>query len=972
MRRVFASLALAAGTAVVASTGAFAPATASTPAGPEGSSLYVVTLAGEPVASYGGDIPGYPATTPAQGQRFDNDRPAVRAYRGYLLQQQEQVLRTVGDPDRIYSYTTALDGFAATLTPTQVRELEAMPSVTSVEPNRILTVDQASHRSAGVAAASATATSRLHELWQQVGGPNRAGKGVVVGVIDTGIWPENPSFAGIPEDRSQLAAQLPGFTGRCQAGVRWPADTCNSKVVAARYFVRGFGAGNVARADYLSPRDGSGHGSHDAAVAAGNDGVDVRIEGQDLGLVSGVAPAARLSIYKACWSAPDPDGDGCSTADVVKAVDQAVRDGVDVVNYSVSGSTDGFSDAIDLAFLNAASAGVFVATSAGNDGPATGTVASPAPWVTTVGASVDRVYQGGVHLGDGRTFVGAMLADHNVGPAPLVAAADAASPGASQHQAALCYPGSLDATTVEGAIVVCERGVTARVSKSAAVSRAGGIGMVLVNTAAGTLDPDSHSVPTVHVGVSAGQAIGRYIAGSGGHATATLVAAATKHPELPTIARFSSRGPTVDGSVLKPDLVAPGANIVAAVAPPIDLGRRWDLQSGTSAAAPDVAGLAAVALAAHPSWSPATVKSALMTTAQPLATGEGPLAQGAGQVDPARYLDPGLVYEAHPADWAALAWGHTTGTNSGVSTSTDPSDLNQPSIAVGDLVGHRVVTRTVTNVAARTETYTAQVDGLPGVAVSVSPTTLTVRPGQSATFRIGFTATNDAHYERFVTGSLVWRGSHGHVAATPVVVRPQLLAAPQQVRSPLGRQSVVLHGKAGVTGTVGLATSGLVGALPLAVRLSPRDDFDPLHPTTSTGTTVQSFSVPAGTALVRVETQMSTRAGGFDVYVYRDGHVVTSSLAPDGAAMTLSRPRPGRYQVYLVGTGAGPVAGHLTCWVVPRADAGNLVLTPRPLHVTGGERFALRASWSHLDPRLRWFGYVDYLRSARTTYLSVG
>ena len=201
-------------------------------------------------------------------------------------------------------------------------------------------------------------------VWAAHGGPENAGRNVVIGVVDTGIWPDNPSFTGLPQRTPGTAGHLPGFHGACDAAQEWTAEDCNDKVVSARWFVKGFGEENVATAEYLSPRDGTGHGSHVASTAAGDNGVRVEVDGQRFGTTSGMAPAARLAVYKACWTAPDPTQDGCTTADTVAAVDQAVADGVDVLNYSVSGS-DRLDDSVERAFLGATAAGVFVATSAG-------------------------------------------------------------------------------------------------------------------------------------------------------------------------------------------------------------------------------------------------------------------------------------------------------------------------------------------------------------------------------------------------------------------------------------------------------------------------------------------------------------------------------------------------------------------------------------------------------------------------------
>ncbi|MBA2773825.1 MAG: S8 family serine peptidase, partial [Nocardioidaceae bacterium] len=669
----------------------------------DSTSLYLVLLRTPPLATYAGGVEGLPATVPQPGKRFDASRASVAAYRSLLLEQQADVRAAAGQVAPLYSYTTALNGFAAELTARQVKELASLPEVLAVERSE-------KQRLAGwqQSGRDRPAASAPPGMWSGVGGPTKAGRGVIVGVIDSGIWPGNPSFAGIPSGPVALARRYPGFTVSCASAEQWAGTDCNDKVVSARYFVGGFGADNLAAAEYLSPRDGSGHGSHTAAIAAGNAGVWVQINDQDFGKIFGMAPGAGIAVYKACWVAPDPDDDGCTTADTVMAIDQAVSDGVDVLNYSIadadSSATEPQTDAVDLAFLNAAAAGVFISTPAGDDGPGAGTVVHQSPWVTTVAAVGQPGYQGSVTLGNGVRVQGAMVSNRQVGPNRLVDAGDVGSPTASLRRAERCFPGSLDASLVDGAIVVCERGAIARVAKSQAVNRAGGSAMILANRSSGVTNADLHSVPSLHVDRPGAAAIERYLRRSL-TPTAVLAPSRDEPAATRTIADFSGRGPVVgEADVLKPDLAASGVSVLAAVSPPSNFGRLWDLYSGTSMSAPAIAGLAAMLAARHPNWSAAAVKSALTTTAKALETGDGPFAQGAGTAAPQRMLDPGLVYDAGLPGWLGYLRGrgvHYGGSQQGRAVSG--ADLNLPSICVGSLVGSDRVTRTVTNVSGRSE-----------------------------------------------------------------------------------------------------------------------------------------------------------------------------------------------------------------------------------------------------------------------------
>ncbi|MEV1243705.1 S8 family serine peptidase [Nonomuraea sp. NPDC050022] len=454
---------------------------------------------------------------------------------------------------------------------------------------------------------------------------------------------------------------------------------CNGKLIAAKHFDAGWGGDAGVKEqlpwEFLSPRDYNGHGTHTSSTSGGNYGVRATGAAAAFGEISGIAPRVRIAAYKALWSTQDASTANGYYSDLVAAIDQAVADGVDVINYSVSGTQSDFLDPAEMAFLSAAEAGVFVAAAGGNSGPAATTVAHPSPWVTTVAAGThNRGTQGSATLGNGTTYSGASLAATKAGPAPLVDATAAELPGADPTRLAQCYAARdndgkavLDPAKVKGKIVVCDRGETPRVNKSVAVAEAGGIGMILTNTDENSLNADLHSLPTVHLAVKDRQAVKDYAAADG--ATATIdQAKINNNTPAPYVAEFSSRGPlyAAGGDLLKPDVIAPGQDILAAYAPPGANGAEFNISSGTSMAAPHVAGLAALLKDLHPDWSPMAIKSALMTSGSDILDGPGTdpsviFSQGAGHVTPNSAADPGLVYDSGIEDWIAFLCATTKG-----------------------------------------------------------------------------------------------------------------------------------------------------------------------------------------------------------------------------------------------------------------------------------------------------------------------
>jgi subtilisin family serine protease len=951
---------------------------------------YIVTMAAPPVATYNGGVSGIQATRPARGARLDARSSAVQRYRTHLLGQQSSLLKAAG-VKATEQYTVALNGFSARLTSVQAAKLAGSKSVLSVVPDTRRKPDLfETPRFLGLQGPTGA--------WAQVGGQDKAGKGVVVGVLDTGVWPENPFFAGAPvrrttpggvgstyvKDGAIHVVKKDGgeFAGACQAGEQWYPTTCNSKLVGARFYADGFVANVPAdlrgEHEFLSPRDGDGHGSHTSSTAVGNPISGMNVSGRQFGASSGMAPAAKLAMYKVCWDSTDDDLDGCFTSDMLAAVDDAVTDGVDVINFSIGGSSpESSSDPIEIAFLNAAAAGVFVATSAGNSGPGASTVGHNSPWLTTVAAATAHRFEGTVQLGNGTKIRGASFNTTPVPASPAILGSAAAVAGADPADALLCFENTLDPAKVAGKVVVCDRGVNDRVAKSAEVKRAGGVGLVMTNPTPNSLNADNHSVPTVHVQNTARQAIHDYAA-TAGATIALLVGDQTgaAPTPLPVVAGFSSRGPdlTSGGDLVKPDITAPGVDIVAAVAPGPHGGNNFEPISGTSMSSPHIAGLAALILGKRPEWSPAAVKSAMMTTATDTKTEAGarntnPFDQGAGFVAPRRFLDPGLVYDADVVDWIGYLEGTGVDTGTGV-PAIDPSDVNVPSIGIGALAGTQTVTRRVT--ATRGGTYRATVR-LPGIQATVTPSVLRLAKGQTATFKVTFTR-KSAALDTYATGFLTWAsGSTG--VRSPIAVQPVALAAPAEV-SGTGTSGTASYAvTAGTTGSIDLSVAGLTPGEVTAGSVA----IGPLNPVPGGDAANKVFevAVPEGTTLARFDEVADDAADDLDMFVFDAdfNFVAQSATGSASERVDLADPAAGTYFVVVNGfssTDGQPAGFSLRTFTVGSTAAGNLTATPDPLPATLGQPATVTLNWTGLTAGTPYLGTVSYSGSDDRTIVSIG
>ncbi|KAK3220879.1 hypothetical protein Dsin_014849 [Dipteronia sinensis] len=704
---------------------------------------------------------------------------------------------TEGDDDQdriIYSYQNAFHGVAARLSEEEAERLEEEDGVVAVFPDTKYELHTTrSPLFLGLEPEDSTS------VWSE----NLADHDVIVGVLDTGIWPESESF-----NDTGMSPVPAHWKGACETGRAFQKHHCNRKIVGARVFYHGYEAASGKineQTEYKSPRDQDGHGTHTAATVAGSPVRGANLLGYAYGTARGMAVGARIAAYKVCWSG------GCFSSDILSAVDRAVADGVNVLSISLGGGVSSYyRDSLSIAAFGAMEMGVFVSCSAGNGGPDPVSLTNVSPWITTVGAStMDRDFPATIKLGTGRIVSGVSLYK---GRRALLANTEHAlvymgTNSSSPEPSSLCLEGTLDPHVVSGKIVICDRGISPRVRKGQVVKDAGGVGMILTNTASNgeELVADCHLIPAVAVGEIEGKLIKHYVL-TNPKATATLAFLGTRlgiRPS-PVVAAFSSRGPNfLTLEILKPDIVAPGVNILASwtgeIGPsslPTDRRRvKFNILSGTSMSCPHVSGIAALLKARHPEWSPAAIKSALMTTAyvhdnthKPLrdasgSTSSSPYDHGAGHINPVKALDPGLVYDIEAQDYFEFLctqnltpmqlrifgmYSNRTCKHSLAS----PGDLNYPAISVVFPEKASVTTmtlrRTVTNVGPPVSNYHVVVSQFKGCAVTVEPTALNFTgKHQKLSYKITFKTKSRQTIPEF--GGLIWKDAV-HKVRSPVVV----------------------------------------------------------------------------------------------------------------------------------------------------------------------------------------------------------
>ncbi|XP_076956799.1 subtilisin-like protease [Bidens hawaiensis] len=553
-------------------------------------------------------------------------------YDSFLL---KVAARSNGKPVMVFKYYHVITGFAAKMSADQVKVMESLSGVLSVRPEGVYQLQTTRsphflglHHNSG--------------LWKD----SNEGKGVIIGLIDTGVTPSHPSFKddGVPPPPST-------WKGKCEV-----AGSCNNKLIGLRNFVNG-----------RPPVDEEGHGTHTSSTAAGNYVDNARVFGLGNGTASGIAPLAHVATYKVCEPL------GCLSSVVLAGMDAAIEDGVNVLSLSLGGrSAPFYIESIALGAFIAMQKGIFVSCAAANSGPASESLSNEAPWILTVGAStIDRRFQTTVILGNKKKLHGESLYQQK---------------GFEQKLRPLVYPqegcheGSLDHIDVKGKVVLCDFGAV--------------------------------------VGLKSD----------------------------PEIASFSSRGPNLASpGILKPDITGPGVDILAAWNEPVDnqTGTKaaFNVIEGTSMSCPHLAGIGALLKSVHPEWSPAAIKSAIMTTASQVNRNGEPIvdergypasvhAFGSGHVNPQKALEPGLIFDIQPEDYIPYlcGLGYTpkqiemiVKKKCSCSKPIPEAQLNYPSFVVSLERGDsKTYSRTVTNVGPPDSGYTVRDVSAPeGVSVTV-------------------------------------------------------------------------------------------------------------------------------------------------------------------------------------------------------------------------------------------------------------
>ncbi|KAJ8763268.1 hypothetical protein K2173_026169 [Erythroxylum novogranatense] len=692
-----------------------------------------------------------------------------------------------GDDDMLlYTYNHVMHGFSARLTQSQLSEIENSPA-------HLATYRESFGKLFTTHSPRFLGLNRNHGLWPTAS----YGEGMIIGIIDTGIWPESESF----NDKG-MPLVPPTWKGKCENGTDFSQVNCNRKLIGARSFSKGLKAAGRKinpEYDYDSARDFFGHGTHTASTAAGSLVEGVNHFGYARGTARGIAPGAHVAMYKVLFAT---DTTETAATDVLAGMDQAIADGVDIMSLSLGFlQTPYFNDVIAIGALSAIEKGIFVVCAAGNDG-SYGSINNGAPWITTVGAgTMDRTFTATLTLDDGLTVEGISYFPESVyiTDAPLYY-------GQGNESKAICYRGALNKSEVHGKLVFCDNTTETDVEgQKEELQRVGAYGGIFM-TDLSLLQPEDYSIPCLVLTTASGANLRSHLTNTTKVKSIKFISTNLGVKPAPQVAFFSSKGPDpINPGILKPDILAPGVDVLAAIAPnkpymdigKYDLATDYALYSGTSMATPHVAGLAALVKKVHTSWSPAAIRSSIMTTAYVVDNTHSvirdqwtglpgtPLHFGAGHISPNKALNPGLIYDMGFQDYVNFlcTLGYSKKQMSTVirrsewNCSKEQSELNYPSfIAVFNQTVYpatKKFNRVVTNVGNDTSVYGATVEIFPpaqGLRITVDPDTLLFTQRNEKQY-FSLTVEIAANTTEPVYGFVKWRDQRNQfTVSSPVVV----------------------------------------------------------------------------------------------------------------------------------------------------------------------------------------------------------
>lgn len=1000
---------------------------------PQATRVYIVQLREPSTAEHHASLSKAPARSPRadkQRARLDKANPILKAYAAQLADEQDRVLSKAGaGAQKIYSYQFGLNGFAARMSVAQAHKLENLPEVLNVWEDEIRPM------------ATRYSPTFLGLFDSGVGlrsAEGLDGEGVIIGFIDSGVAPEHPALRDTRQaDRPRLCrgswaettllgqwlcrrfTKLPdtlvfeepeSWNGVCETGEQFVETDCNNKLIGARWFVDGaLDSGPIDDDEIRSARDADGHGTHTATIAAGNR-TSASIFGTLIGDIEGIAPKARVAVYKACWLRPGDTRASCNTTDLVNAIDAAVADGVDIISYSIGSSLKKITAPDDVALMAATKAGVLSVVAAGNEGPNMGTIGSPAggPWVIAAAASSR----------DGESSVEALqitsppslngkyatkeanftppLQDRDPieGRLVLVDDDDDSLPTGTTGTSSDACQALINGDEVSGNIALIQRTGCLFEDMVKNAAEAGAIAAVVYNIAGDPIvmfgTEGLSDIPALMIGqADANLILAELDAGNDVTVVLDKSFLLTTDDTANIMASFSARGPAPVADILKPDVTAPGINILAGFTPDAanaTPGENFAFLSGTSMSTPHVAGAAALLLQAHPEWTPSAMKSALMTTArQDIKASAGlgdasPFDFGAGHIVPNEANDPGLVYDVSDDEFDAFACGTASPAVSmtrcdelaAAGLSFQAADLNQPSVAISALTSQRTVQRQVSNVSDEADSYSVSISEPPGMSVDVNPASLALGPGASASFDVTLTyLSGPLDLWRF--GSLTWSSASRDVYS-PIAVKPTSISAPDEITTFGGTGTTSFEVEFGYAGGYSPGVHGLN----LPVILDGFVDNDPTKTfsfRSTNGVTSHAISVPADQLYLRFSLFDALTDGDddLDMYVYYCGADGTScsKIGESGEPTSeeqfnVFRPAAGLYNVLVHGfetdqVSGGPGANYqLLGWAIGINDDQGNMSASGPAFVNPGTTSDVTIDWSGLLSNTIYLGGISH------------